>query len=72
MCSDPMGPQPRGTGQVGRGQDRLPLDRRHHDTAEAGGVDPPPGAPRRGLLPNTWRLVGQLGGGHEGTMPLTN
>lgn len=71
MRADPMGSQPRGTGQVGRGQDRIPLDRRHHDPAEAGGVDSPPGTPCRCLLPYTWRFVDQLGRGHEGTVPLT-
>ncbi|CAF93039.1 unnamed protein product [Tetraodon nigroviridis] len=39
---DPLGPEPGGFGQVGGGSDGLPLDRRHHDPAEAGGLDPPP------------------------------
>lgn len=66
LCADPVGPQPRGTGQVGGGPDRLPLDRCHHDPAEARGLDPPPGSTRRGLFPYQRRPVDRLGGGHEG------
>nr|XP_040028567.1 cryptochrome-1-like isoform X2 [Gasterosteus aculeatus aculeatus] len=63
---DPVGPRPRGAGQVGGGPDGLPLDRRHHDAAEAGGLDPPPGQTRRGVFPDPRGPVDRLGGGHEG------
>lgn len=66
MCIDPMGPKPRGAGQVGRGTDRLSLDRRHYDPAEAGGLDPSFGEARCGLLPHQGGPLGQLGGRHEG------
>lgn len=51
---------------MGGGTDGLSLDRRHYDTAEAGGVDPPFGEARCGLLPHQGRPVAQLGGRHEG------
>lgn len=69
--SDPMGPEPRGTGQVGRGSDWLSLDRRHNDSAQTGGLDPPPGPARRGLFPHQGRPVDQLGERHEGTLVLS-
>ena len=36
-CPDPVGQQPRRARQVGERHHRLPLDRRHHDSAERGG-----------------------------------
>lgn len=66
LWPDPLGPEPRGIGQVGRGSDGLSLDRRHHDPAETGGLDPPPGPARRGLLPDPRGPVDQLGVRHEG------
>ena len=45
---------------------RIPLDRRDHDAAAWRGLDPPPGPPRRSLLPHQGRPLDILGGGHEG------
>lgn len=66
MCPDPLGPEPRGAGQVGRGTDRLSLDRRYYDPAKAGGLDPSFGAACCGLLPHQGRSLDPLGGRHEG------
>lgn len=48
------------------GSDWLSLHRCHHDSAEAGGLDPSPGQARGGLLPHPGRPVDQLGGRDEG------
>ena len=37
LFSDPVGQQPRRFGKVGKRDHWLPMDRRHHDTAEGGG-----------------------------------
>ena len=45
---------------------RLPVDRRHHDPAERGGLDPPSGQTRRRLLPHERGPLAELGGRNEG------
>lgn len=66
MCPDPLGPKPRGAGQVGGGPDRLPMDRCYYDPAEAGGLDPSFGSTRCGLFSHQGRPLDQLGRRHEG------
>lgn len=66
VCPDPLGSKPRGIGQVGRGTDRVPLDRRHYDPAETGRLDPPFGEACCGMFPDQGRPLDQLGRRHEG------
>lgn len=66
MSPDPMGPEPRGAGQVGWGSNWFSLDWRDHDPVETRGLDPPPGPTCRGMFPHKGRPVDQLGERHEG------
>lgn len=65
LCSNPLGPKPRSTGQVGRGTDRLSMDWRYNDPAEAGGMDSSFGPACCGLFSHKGRPLDQLGGRHE-------
>lgn len=65
MSSNTLGPKPGSTGQVGRGTNRLSMDRRYNDSAETGGLDPSFGPARCGLFPHKGRPLDQLGRRHE-------
>ena len=66
---DSVGGRRPAAGGVGGGAHRLPVDRRCHDAAEAAGLDPPLGAPRRGLLPHARRPVAKLGAWRRSVRP---
>lgn len=66
VCPNSLGPKPWGPSQVGRGKDRLSVDRRHHDPAQTGGLDSSFSSACCGLLPDQGRPLDQLGGRYEG------
>lgn len=58
---NPLGQEPWSLGEVGRGQDRLPLDRCNYDPTETGRMDPPSSQACGGLFPHQGRSLDQLG-----------
>ena len=66
LRSDPLGSQARRTCQVGQRRHRISLDRRSHDSATKGRLDPSPGEAFGRVLPDQGTSLDFLGRGNEG------